>query len=237
MRKVNALGLEKLVQWEGEVLYAYDDADTSKPPRHNMPGDSISGTLTIGVGHTESVKQGQVITKAKSRELLKKDLAKFEKRVSNLVKVPLTDNQFAALVSFDFNTGALHESTLLKKLNEGDYNSVPFEMNKWIKTTINGKKVRSDGLVNRRAAEIGLWATGSEVASNTVSAEISKPPIVTKENVTAVAAAGGGLATVADRLNIADMFNGTGSVQYAIAAMMVVSFVLLGFWFLQRRNA
>jgi len=110
-------------------------------------------------------------------------------------------------------------------------------MNKWVKTTIGGKKVRSPGLANRRAAEIGLWATGSEVASNTIQAETQKPPIVTKESVTAVVGAGGGLATVADRLNIADMFSGTGPVQYVIAAMMFISFALLVYWFLQKRNA
>jgi lysozyme len=58
------------------------------------------------------------------------------------------------LVSFDFNTGALHKSTLLKKPNTGDYDAVP---------------KKSKGLVNRRSAEAGLWAKAEFVASNTVA--------------------------------------------------------------------
>jgi lysozyme len=61
------------------------------------------------------------ISKEEAERILLKDLAKFEARVERLVKVPLTDNQFAVLSSSDFNTGELHSSTLLKKLNKGNY--------------------------------------------------------------------------------------------------------------------
>ncbi|WP_057258479.1 MULTISPECIES: lysozyme [Ensifer] len=61
-----------------------------------------------------------IITEAEAEAILRADLAKFEERVSRLVKVPLTDNQHAVLVSFDFNIGRLGKSTLLKKLNAGD---------------------------------------------------------------------------------------------------------------------
>ncbi|WP_247643165.1 lysozyme [Brucella sp. B13-0095] len=100
--------------------------------------------------------------------------------VERLVKVPLTDNQFAALVSFDFNTGALDKSTLLKKLNKGDYAAVPVELMKWVNA--GGKKI--NGLVNRRAAEAGLWAKGDFVSSNYV-------PATTAANKTDVATIGG----------------------------------------------
>src|SRR5690606_31719741 len=95
-------------QWEGVKLEAYKDT---------------GGVWTIGYGHTSAagdpkVIPGMKITQKQADEILKKDLSKFEQRVENLVKVPLTDNQFAVLVSFDFNTGALHKSTLLKKLNK-----------------------------------------------------------------------------------------------------------------------
>lgn len=56
--------------------------------------------------------------------LLLTGLSRFEARVDRLVKVKLTDNQFAALVSFDFNTGALEKLTLPKKLNRSDFNAV-----------------------------------------------------------------------------------------------------------------
>ena len=75
------------------------------------------------------------------------------------------------------------KSTLLKKLNFGDYASVPSELAKW--DTSKGKRVQ--GLVNRRAAEAGLWAKGSFVSSNTVEAKPAKPPVLTIDNAVKVA--------------------------------------------------
>ncbi|WP_420361388.1 lysozyme [Ensifer canadensis] len=97
-----------------------------------------------------------VITEAKAEEILRADLAQFEERVARLVKVPINDNQHAVPVSFDFNTGRLGKSTLLKKLNAGDYEAVPAELMKWVNA--GGKRLK--GLVNRRAAEAGLWVKG-----------------------------------------------------------------------------
>ena len=132
------------------------------------------------------------ITEGQAERLLKDDLDRFEKRVSSLVKVPLTDNQFSALVSFDFNTGALHSSTLLKKLNQKKYEEVPNELMKYVKATVNGSKRTVTGLVNRRSAEVGLWARGAFVASNTVEAEKK----VDTKDVTVIAATGGGSAGI-----------------------------------------
>lgn len=115
-----------------------------------------------------------VMTEAKAEEILRADLAKFEERASRLVKVPLTDNQHAVLVSFDFNTGKLHSSALLKKLNQGDYGAVPAELMKWVNA--GGKRVK--GLLNRRSAEAGLWAKGEFVSSNTVPAAPRAPDVV-----------------------------------------------------------
>ncbi|MCY1376845.1 Phage lysozyme [compost metagenome] len=98
-----------------------------------------------------------VITEAEAEQILRAGFAKFEEWVARLVKVPLTDNQHAALVSFDFNTGKLHSSTPLKKLNAGDYDAVPAELMKWVYAS--GKRVK--GLVNRRSAEGGLGLRAS----------------------------------------------------------------------------
>ena len=79
-----------------------------------------SGILTIGIGHTGTdVHSGQTITDAEATALLRKDLDQFEKAVSSLITIPLTQAQFDALVSFAFNcgAGALEESTLRKRLN------------------------------------------------------------------------------------------------------------------------
>lgn len=211
-RKINQEGIAKIKQWEGLRTRAYKDS---------------GGVLTIGYGHTSAagapeVKAGMTITEAEAEQILRRDLAIFEKRVSNLVKVGLTDNQFAALVSFDFNTGALHKSTLLKKLNAGDYDAVPSEMLRWVHA--GGKKV--EGLANRRAAEAGLWAKGAPVASNTVPASAAGAPIITKENVTF----GAGILA-----SLASLFDGTGPVQYALAAVIAASFIGGGFFILRDR--
>ncbi|MGO4738667.1 lysozyme [Bosea sp. 2KB_26] len=170
-RRISDEGLALIKRWEGCRLTAYRD---------------VAGVLTIGYGSTGAhVRPGMKITQAEADQLLVKDLARFERAVETLVKVPLNEGQFAALVSFAFNVGegAFAKSTLLKRLNAGNYAAVPRELMKWVNA--GGKKV--EGLVNRRAAEGGLWARGSHVSSNTVEAKPAKPPVVTVDNVVKVA--------------------------------------------------
>lgn len=175
VRKINVEGIAHIKKWEGCQLISY----------RNFPGEP----WTIGYGHTSAagipyVKAGMRINDVEAENILKSDLQKFEDRVERLVKVPLTDNQFAVLVSFDFNTGALHKSTLLKKLNAGDYDAVPLELMKWVNA--GGKKVK--GLVNRRSAEAGLWAKGEFVSSNTVPVQKDVP----KKDVAVIVGTGAG---------------------------------------------
>lgn len=184
-RRINAEGLRLIKQWESFIPFAYDDFDNPKRRRKIQPGDRVNGTLTIGYGSTGvHVKPGMTISEADASELLLDDLERFERCVERKVVVPLNDNQFAALVSFCFNVGEgnFGSSTLLKKLNQGDYESVPSELMKWV----NSKKKRMQGLVNRRAAEAGLWAKGSFVSSNTVDAKPAKPPVLTIDNAVKV---------------------------------------------------
>ena len=98
---------------------------------------------------------GMRITAAQSEALLKQDLAKFETGVEKLVTHPITQDQFDALVSFSFNLGlgALKGSTLLKKLNAGDFQGASNEFSKWV----NAGGQRLQGLVRRRAAEQMLF--------------------------------------------------------------------------------
>jgi lysozyme len=132
----------------------------------NAEGDKLTaykcpaGILTIGVGHTgRDVRPGQTITQAQSDALLVADLAKFEAAVTRLVKVPLTQNQFDALVSFTFNlgAGALGASTLLKKLNAGDYVGAAVQFTAWDKARVSGVLRALPGLTKRRAAEAALF--------------------------------------------------------------------------------
>lgn len=114
-----------------------------------------AGIWTIGYGHTSGVKEGQMITFSMAEQFLKQDLKRFETSVNNLVTVAITQNQFDALVSFCYNLGAmaLKSSTLLKKLNNGDYNGAAEEFDRWVYA--NGVKLQ--GLVRRRRAEKELF--------------------------------------------------------------------------------
>lgn len=167
--RTNDEGVKLIKKWEGLRTKAYRD---------------VAGIWTIGYGHTSAagglkVTPGLVISEKQAEEVLKSDLVKFENDVNKLVKVPLTDNQFATLVSFHFNTGALGKSTLLKKLNAGQYNAVPSELMKWVNA--GGKKVQ--GLVNRRTDEGKLWNTkGAQIATEKPKEELPKVEApVTKE--------------------------------------------------------
>jgi len=86
---------------------------------------------------------------------LAEDIQEVEEYIEKLVEVPLTQNQYDALVSWTFNLGStnLKESTLLRKLNYGDYEAVPEEMKKWIYV---GDDVL-EGLIRRREAEAALF--------------------------------------------------------------------------------
>ena len=104
-RRISTEALDLLKRWEGCVLHAYDDADPARPPRFVQSGDPVRGTLTIGYGHTRSVRPGQRITQAEAERLLLEDLAPVEAAIARSVTVPLTDGQHGALVSFAFNLG------------------------------------------------------------------------------------------------------------------------------------
>lgn len=122
--------------------------------RYNAYKDS-GGVLTIGYGHTEGVVEGDVITRGEGQELLLRDLRTAISSINSLVTVPLDQCQFDALVSFVFNVGigAFKKSTLLKVLNNCQYELVPHELKRWNKS--NGKVLA--GLVRRRESEALLF--------------------------------------------------------------------------------
>ena len=111
---------------------------------------------TIGYGRTRNVQEGDRITEVQAERDLLEELEEFAEQVLNSVKVELTQNELDALTSWTYNLGVgnLNSSTLLKKLNAGDKNSVPSEMIRWNKAA--GKVLA--GLTRRREAEAKLWA-------------------------------------------------------------------------------
>ena len=138
--KISLEGLALIKKFEGCRLEAYYCS---------------GGVLTIGYGHTGGVKESDTITQEEAEKLLRADVFKFEEYVEDNVMVELDQGQFDALVAWTFNLGPgnLRESTMLKKLNNGDYESVPFEMRRWNKA--GGKTL--DGLIRRREAESLLF--------------------------------------------------------------------------------
>ena len=115
---------------------------------------------TIGIGTTvypngAKVKKGDKCTQDQALEYLQHDLRSFEKTVNDSVKVPLSQNQFDALVSLAYNigSGAFKNSTLLKKLNAKDYAGAADQFLVWNK---GGGKVLK-GLIRRRDAERALF--------------------------------------------------------------------------------
>jgi len=118
-----------------------------------------AGYPTIGYGHVvkkyemEKFKAG--IYEDTAMVLLKTDVQIAEQAVLLFIKVPLTDNQFNALVSFTYNlgSGALQRSTLRHKVNAEDHHDVPDEFKKWVW----GGSRKLPGLIKRRAAEANLY--------------------------------------------------------------------------------
>jgi lysozyme len=110
---------------------------------------------TIGYGHTRTVRSNMRLTTEQADQLLNDDLRIAERAITQLVKVPLSDNQFSALVSFVFNVGNANfeQSTLLKLLNRGWYEQVPAQLMRWNRAS--GEVL--GGLARRRAAEARLW--------------------------------------------------------------------------------
>ena len=138
-------GIAVIKQFEGCKLTAYQDS---------------VGVWTIGYGWTQPVdgkpiRAGMTIKQETAERLLKTGLVSYESDVSRLVKVGLTQGQFDALVSFTYNLGArsLSTSTLLRKLNSGDYAGAADEFLRWNKA---GGKVLN-GLTRRREAERALF--------------------------------------------------------------------------------
>lgn len=143
--KTNAAGITLIEEFEGLRL---------KPYRCQ------AGKPTIGFGHVILPAESHLmrgITRAQAEALLDADLGWAEAAVTKWVRVPLTGNQFSALVSWTYNVGAggLRSSTLLRLLNRRDYAGAADQFAAWNKVA----GLPSVGLTRRRAAERALFLT------------------------------------------------------------------------------
>lgn len=134
--EIDQAGIDFIKQFEGCRLEAYYDQ---------------ANILTIGYGDTEDVTPGMVITQQDADSRLINRLESFEQGVNELVSVPINQNQFNALCSFSYNVGlaSLRRSTLLRCLNNFDFNDAAENFLKW---DLAGGAV-DPGLERRRQAE------------------------------------------------------------------------------------
>ena len=133
-------GHDLLKYFEGCELEAYQDS---------------VGVWTIGYGHTKGVHEGMVITQEQAEQMLLDELKEYEGYVEDMVEVELTQEQFDALVVWVYNLGPTNfkNSTLLKRINEGNFEDVPYQLKRWNKA---GGKVLL-GLERRREAEAKMF--------------------------------------------------------------------------------
>lgn len=139
-KRTSAEGVALIKKFEGCELEAYQCS---------------ANVWTIGYGHTRGVEEGDTCSQEDAESMLVADLQEFEGYVNDIVKCPLEQNQFDALVAWTYNLGPtnLRESTLLIRLNDQDYHDAPTQIRRWNKA---GGKVL-DGLVRRREAEALLF--------------------------------------------------------------------------------
>ena len=137
-----SVSVDFIAQFEGCELSAY------KCP---------AGVWTIGHGHTKGVKAGDVCTEDQARAWLTEDIRETQSLLAHYVNLPVSENEFIALISLAFNVGvgALTKSKLLRKLNGGDRDGAAEEFLDF--DLANGKRL--PGLTRRRRAEYDLFLT------------------------------------------------------------------------------
>jgi len=178
---INAAGVKLTEEEEAFIPFVYDDfvePRTATDYAREWKGAPPHGTLTIGYGTTDKklISLGKRIDRQTAEQYLQNDLLEAEAGVDRQVKVHLNENQFSALVSFVYNAGegTLQKSTLLRLLNQGNYDAVPRELNKFIMS--KGQPMK--GLVRRRAREGALWsmsvATQTVVGASTPNAVLTE---------------------------------------------------------------
>lgn len=151
--QLSRAGYLEVASHEGVILQPYKDTQ---------------GVWTIGIGHTDNdsglkpskMKTTDTITVEQAIAMYKEDMKYYAARVNKYVTSPLTQNQFDALVSFDYNTGGIGRATLTRYVNEGrraDDIAKAFMM--WTK---------NKELVGRRTKEKSLFLYGTYVSTGTV---------------------------------------------------------------------
>jgi lysozyme len=195
---IDANGLTFIENWEAFVGYWYDDKVAPRRTKGGglayveYTGGPVRGTLTIGIGHTQAAAGqwpfvlGGKITHAQAIQLLHEDMAPVIAHVNSHVKVPLTQGQANALysITFNFGEGNLYKSSILSKLNAGNYAGARAAFALYTKS--KGEVML--GLKRRRAAEQAMWDQDGvtvDATDPTKSEEMMEVPVPKADNVVA----------------------------------------------------
>lgn len=218
---------DHLDRWEGLRLEAYRDQ---------------GGVWTIGWGHTgPDVKPGMTITRERARELLAADVGWAANAWDSTVKVPANDKMKAAGVSLIFNigSGGWKSSTALRRLNAGDYEGAAEAMTRWKKVTVNGQKIVSNGLVQRREHERRLFMEG---VAELVGDQPSEAPMPTprpgeaeggeQKSIASSKTAAGAVTGMAGAA--ATVAQGFAYIDWRVAVPLILVIGALGFIFINR---
>ncbi len=257
--KISKRGLDFIKGFESFVAYPYDDLLAPvKGKYREWTGSPLKGTATIGYGHTNAAKHslrvvpGISITEEEASEILDVDLDECEGDVNRLVKVPLSQGQFDALVSFTFNCGTGNLKKLIAPLNRGDYDGTRAKFALY--TRSKGKVL--NGLVRRRTGEVALWDADYDYAAKNLPAAPSnvpeqvdapKAPVPMKtilSSATGTAVVLAGVQQVSDTVSAVSepmkqavgIVSGIGSIGPAVLVAVVAAAVAGGaVYFLMRR--
>lgn len=192
VQKASPKAIEFIKGFESFVPYVYDDlVPPVKGKYREWNGGAVRGTLTIGYGHTDAakhplkIKQGLRITEEEACEILDVDLDDCEEDVRKALKVPVSQGQFDALVSFAFNCGGGNMRNIANRINRGDADEARAAFDLYTKS--KGKTLR--GLQRRRDGEQALWDSADPapiaVADTFHPAEIDTPEAPVTALVTA----------------------------------------------------
>jgi lysozyme len=237
-RRISENGLSIVKKWEGFSAKAYKD---------------LVGVWTIGYGNTDPrhAFEGNVISRDFAEQLLIQHIAQDEIACRQLIKVPLSQPQWDAVVSLCYNigTGAFARSTLLRKMNQSDFTGAYSEFPRWNRA--GGKVVQ--GLVNRRKAEAELFLTGttytkdekfdaeeskpyksSEPTSGLVADAVPDPQANTKQGV-AIAGSGAALTQVAQLEAVKESLAPVATLNEWLS-LLFIGVTLLGLYFILKKG-
>jgi len=211
-----------------------------------------AGVWTIGWGHTAGVHKGMTCTRQQAQEWFDSDNDDAEVTVNSLDRLrahPLTQPQFDALVSFEFNTGALsnRRNGVTRAVIECRDNDVDDEMLRWNKITdpATKKKIVSNGLKRRRLAEAKMWsagfASGGPVEAKDLALDVDAtstpvaPPTPAQQAVASPGVQGSSVATVSavlaaatEQIQPLTSYSDTLRIVFVVLALAGVAFAIRG---------